>query len=158
MISNLLHHSLHKSVAKSEGSWGKHIGDGWVDCRIIFVVVSIGHGEDIQLSHVVCTENYWQPFIVCYVLEKWNLKISLSFLFCSLPVVQQWGSSLPLDTASHHPSEGWGMPDLLPACCVLSPILCGTLSGQAAHLHESHLKPDSFNSLRFIVPSLNSWQ
>ena len=68
MLYDLLQHSLDKGVAKSEGSCSEYICDGWVHFLIIFVVVSIGDWKNVKFSHEVCSKNYRQPLIVCYVL------------------------------------------------------------------------------------------
>ena len=68
---NLLQKSLHKRVSESEGSRGEAVDDGGVDLGIVLVVVTVGHGQNVQLRHVLRPKHNRQPLVVCDVLMEW---------------------------------------------------------------------------------------
>ena len=67
----LLQQSLHKRVSESEGSRGEAVDDGGVDLGVVLVVVTVGHGQDVQLRHVLRPKHNRQPLVVCDVLAEW---------------------------------------------------------------------------------------
>ena len=56
-------------MPKSEGSCSKDVGQGGVDGGVVLVVVPVGDREDVQLGHVLSSQNNWQPLIVRCVLQ-----------------------------------------------------------------------------------------
>ena len=68
---NLLQKSLHKRVSESEGSRGEAVHDRGVDLGIVLVVVTVGHGQNVQLRHVLRPKHNRQPLVVCDVLVEW---------------------------------------------------------------------------------------
>ena len=62
-------------MTKSEGRSGKGVEDGRVDLGVVLVVVSIGDGEDVDLSHVVGAKDDGEPLVVgdMLVLSNDNL-------------------------------------------------------------------------------------
>ena len=67
----LLQKSLHKRVSESEGSRGEAVDDGGVDLGVVLVVVTVGHGQNVQLRHVLRPKHNRQPLVVCDVLVEW---------------------------------------------------------------------------------------
>ena len=67
---HLLHHALDEGVSKSEGGGGKAVEDGWVDPVAVLAAVSMTERKDVQLVHVVRSQHYGKPLIVCDVLER----------------------------------------------------------------------------------------
>ena len=55
-------------MAKSEGSSSEGVQYGGVDLAVVFVVVAVADGEDVELRHVVRAEHQGQPLVVCDVL------------------------------------------------------------------------------------------
>ena len=69
-------------MSKSEGGRSEAVEDGWVDPVAVLVAVSATEGEDVQLVHVVRSQHYGQPLVVCDVLGKGST-MTLSFTYLS---------------------------------------------------------------------------
>ena len=69
MVS-LLQHSLYEGVPETEGCAGEGVEDGGVDGGVILTAVSSPDWQDVELLHVLHSQDDRKPLVIGYMLKQ----------------------------------------------------------------------------------------